>query len=237
MARAKKYSSEQNLTTLEFLQREEDDVQAHEAQMSLSERCRELAKAAASADTETYVCLLAEANKIISEEGKKEGYDDNHIRYLLHQANNFLFAQLRAKAKGEEVGFGFFKDNGIAAIDSQFNQYPEGAYEDFSLSKRIDEPVYDSIVIGWGPKEFQINIKAFFDVEESHDNTKSDGMGTYTQWYDAKTRVYYRQSMTGRTWYKLKIKSDMLAEPILFKEEHAPTIFRSLLREYGVYEF
>lgn len=135
--------------------------------------------------------------------------DDTEIRYARWQSHQDFSSSFWG-TRGPQV-LGFFH-RGDAAEVSLFGCYPEKGDDLWaSMLDRYRESSVSALIIGFGPAELAVSVKAKFDTSQSQDWGWTDAEGTHIEKYDAASRVFIRSSMTGRTSYQIHCGLDNLA--------------------------
>lgn len=162
----------------------------------------------ATADISVALAALRLGHALISATRQQVVSDEtaSYKRWQRHQNLSSSFWT----ARGPLV-FGFFQ-SGVAAEVSLFGHYPEIG-DDLWVAVRdgCRESSVAALIIGFGPAELAVSVKAKFDTSQSQDWGWTDGNGTHIEKYDAVSRMFVRSSMTGRTSYRLHCGLDNLA--------------------------
>ena len=133
----------------------------------------------------------------------KKYKDYDHYRLQVwreYQLLNLLFAKARADVKKEPLAFGCFP-RCIAAHYSDFCNTALGSEDILFTCYKDSEPTSQDIVVGWGPADFKLKVRAMFDTTEDHRWSTKDAHGE--QLYQADSKHYICHSQCGQYTYEL----------------------------------
>lgn len=166
-----------------------------------------------TSDVSTYVGALKLLHRLISSPLSRDYISESLDRWKEHQRVAEEFATLRERSGISPRVFGFF-EQGIAEEVSLFGNCPEGVSERFETHCGVE---MGSVIIGWGPEDLSliVRVKEDFPLNIDQDFGWEDWCGVHMERYSASSREYVRESMTGRTCYRLVIDDMGVAIPIL----------------------
>ena len=160
---------------------------------------------ASNADNHVFSSALRLAHDLISATKAKENDTEGRTRWEQHQRVTEKFADARESAEVAKKVFGFF-EWGMGTEVSLFGNYPESVNNRFQTTPWLGD--VGSLVIGYGPADLAVQVEVkrdSFDLNDYADFGWTDYEGAHTEFYNSNKRLYIRESMSGRTSYRLHI--------------------------------